>query len=128
MEENKSITTVKNQNAWNLSHLVDNTNVWLNKLVSWIWDDEKKKKKLRPIPSINVMKKRLIEYFTEKRDEIISSFRSLFWNPFKLNDTIDQVRRDNVIINEYMHKDWEEIRKSYFKYFWHLHGIHEEKK
>ena len=122
----------KNTNPWmelekkdNLNEVVDNTNIDLSTVVSDI-SKKNKKKELRPLPSLNVMKKRLIQLFTERKNKLMKSFSSLLWNPFKLNDAVNQVREENTLINNFAHKDLEDIKKAYFKYFWYKHGMQDK--
>ena len=76
-------------NGTDLDQVLDTKKTTLTKVVSEIKQEDRsvirkkrqlareersKKKKVRPLPSVNVMKKRLINFFIKKRKETIKSF------------------------------------------------------
>lgn len=125
----KAVVTGSNsQEVW--SWVMDNSNSWLKKIVSemdssssWRLEEPIKiKKKHRPLPSLNVMKKRLKNFFISQRNNNVSKFGKLLSKPYELNEVVNLARDETKMINEFPYKNLEEVRTAYLRFFWYKHG------
>ena len=87
----------------------------------------KKVNKIRPLPSINVMRKRLMIFFVKERNKTMSSLSSLMSQPHDLCEAITKLREENRLIKEFPYKDSDMIKSNYLKYFWHNHWVQNAK-
>lgn len=125
------------QTTENPDKVLNSTSGNLSKVVSSL--DERKalreqlrseranKKKIRPLPSINVMKKRLLAYLVNEKKKKLNMLSRLMSEPHNLCETYNQAREQDAKLESFPNKNPDEIKNLYFKYFGHKHGVKSEK-
>jgi len=108
-------------------NVLDSTSGELSKVVSnlevrkakkqQMRDERIKKKKIRPLPSINVMKKRLFSFLVNGKKEKLNILSKYMSDPFKLNESYNQARDEDAKLSDFPKKSADEIKNLYFKYF-----------
>lgn len=86
----------------------------------------RKIKKFRPLPSVNVMRNRVVNYLMSERMKLFSSISYLKKDPYELNKTFEKIRTDNRTISDFKKKTVQEIKDYYFRLFWYKHWVRSE--
>jgi len=86
---------------------------------------KKKIKPIRPLPSVNVMRRKVIKEMISEQKKLIRDLSSAK-NPYQYAEKVKQIRSLKQKISDFMKAAIDTIKDLYLKYFGKKHGIKEE--
>jgi len=119
-----SVSAIDTSKSSNLKKVISSLPAEINK--KQLAKHTRKIKKFRPLPSVNVMRNRVVTYLLSEREKLLSSVNKLKKNPYELNKTFEKIRTDNRTISDFKKKSLQDIKDYYFRLFWYKHWVKPE--
>lgn len=87
-----------------------------------------KEKKIKKLPSVNLMKTKTIRFIKEKRQNLLKEVKKNNKNYKFVIENISKMRDETRLFKSLINKKPSDIKDLYFKYFWHIHGLKKNEK
>lgn len=116
----KILTSANND----LKNIVNNIEITEKKPVQ---KKKKSQKKTKKLPSLNLMKTKTIRFIKNKRKKLFKEVLKNKKNHKFVIENIWKMRDETRLFKDLINKKPADVKDLYFKFFWHLHWLNQNK-